>query len=93
MIGPNPAMTIEGRDGHSSHALDAIARLRHRFSFTPREAEVALLLEIRYSNIEIAEELGISRHTARHHVQSVLLKLGVHSRLEARRLMKQRHAS
>lgn len=61
--------------------------LRRRFGFTAREADVALLLVARRSNLEIAEQLGISRHTARHHVQAILLKLGVKSRVTARQLL------
>ena len=83
----------EGHDKEAAHARDIAARLQRRFHLTNREAEVAELLQARYSNIEIAEELGISRHTARHHVQSVLLKLGVHSRVEARKVMKGRPAA
>ncbi len=61
--------------------------LRNRFLLTPREAEVAQLILQRRSNLEIAEQLEISRHTARHHVQSILLKLGVNSRTKARQLL------
>ena len=32
---------------------------------------------------QIAEDLGMSRHTLRTHTQNVLTKLGVHSKLEA----------
>lgn len=53
-----------------------------RFRFTRQESCVALLLALRHSNREIAEALGISLHTARHHTESVLSKLGVHSRRE-----------
>lgn len=35
------------------------------------------------SNVTVAERLGISPHTARHHTQRVLAKLGVHSRSAA----------
>ncbi|HEY5031047.1 MAG TPA: LuxR C-terminal-related transcriptional regulator [Actinomycetes bacterium] len=35
------------------------------------------------SNSGIARELGISVNTVRNHVQNVLTKLGVHSKLEA----------
>jgi DNA-binding CsgD family transcriptional regulator len=50
---------------------------------TPREAEVASLLADGLSNTAVARRLGISPHTARHHTQRVLGKLGVHSRAEA----------
>ena len=64
-------------DGHIQTVSTAAIE---RFGLTPREAEVAALLVRRRTNREIARELGISPHTARHHVESVLAKLGVHSR-------------
>ena len=54
------------------------------FSLTAREARVAGLLAERRSNREIADALGISAHTARHHTERVLSKLGVHSRAGVR---------
>jgi len=54
--------------------------VRVRFGLTRREAEVAVLLARRRSNPEVAEALGISLATARHHVEAVLRKLGVGSR-------------
>lgn len=56
------------------------AVVRERFGLTRREAEVALLAAAGLSNDAIAERLYISPHTARHHVESVLAKLGVSSR-------------
>jgi two-component system nitrate/nitrite response regulator NarL len=50
---------------------------------TRREKELLQLLSEGASSVQIAESLHISRHTVRTHVQSVLGKLGVHSRLEA----------
>lgn len=55
--------------------------LRARYSLTDREVQVAELLAQRRTNAEIASSLGISLHTARHHTESVLLKVGVHSRV------------
>lgn len=54
--------------------------LQERWALTPREAEVALLLCERLSNREIGERLSISAHTVRHHVESILTKLGLTSR-------------
>jgi DNA-binding NarL/FixJ family response regulator len=59
------------------------AYLQFEYGLTTREAEVALLLAEGRSNTAIAAELGISTHTARHHTQRVLAKLGVHSRAAA----------
>ena len=50
---------------------------------TPREVEVLEVLSGGLSNADIAAELGISVNTVRNHVQNVLAKLGVHSKLEA----------
>jgi DNA-binding CsgD family transcriptional regulator len=38
------------------------------------------LLASRASNREIAEQLDVSPHTVRHHVENIFAKLGVHSR-------------
>jgi Response regulator containing a CheY-like receiver domain and an HTH DNA-binding domain len=56
-----------------------------RYGLTDREAQVAGLLVWRRTNAEIASTLGISLHTARHHTESVLLKIGVHSRAAVER--------
>lgn len=56
--------------------------LRHRFGLTKREAEITLLLAAGRSAAQIAEQLYISLHTSRRHVEKILSKLGVHSRAE-----------
>ncbi len=50
---------------------------------TSRELEVLKLVVSGIKNREIAERLYISPHTARHHLHSLLTKLGVKSRLDA----------
>jgi DNA-binding NarL/FixJ family response regulator len=50
---------------------------------TQRELEVLTLLVEGLSGGEIARELSISKNTVRTHIQSILTKLQVHSRLEA----------
>lgn len=50
---------------------------------TPRELEVLGLLGRGMDPTSIAEELGLSVHTARGHVKRILAKLGAHSQLEA----------
>jgi len=52
-------------------------------AFTPREREVLALLARGLPNRDIAEALGISAHTAKFHVNSILQKLGVERRTEA----------
>jgi DNA-binding CsgD family transcriptional regulator len=54
------------------------AQLRDRFGLTRRELEVAHLVGRGASALEIAHALGISTHTARHHLERVRSKLGSH---------------
>jgi DNA-binding NarL/FixJ family response regulator len=53
------------------------------WDLTAREREVLALLAEGASNQAIAKQLGISLATVRNHVQSVIAKLGAHSKLEA----------
>jgi DNA-binding NarL/FixJ family response regulator len=50
---------------------------------TRREREILALLSVGAGNDTIAQRLVISPETARTHIQNLLTKLGVHSRLEA----------
>lgn len=52
-------------------------------SLTPRETEVLELLARGLANKQVAARLGVSEHTAKFHVNSILSKLGVQSRSEA----------
>jgi DNA-binding CsgD family transcriptional regulator len=56
--------------------------VRPALGLTAREAEVARLAARRLTAAEVAAALGISVHTARRHTESVMRKLGVHSRRE-----------
>ena len=52
-------------------------------SLTPRELEVLQLLSLGLANKAIAARLGVSDHTAKFPVNSILAKLGASSRSEA----------
>jgi DNA-binding NarL/FixJ family response regulator len=71
---PAPAPAQRGRDGHAELLLRSLSE---------REREVLALLVRGYSNRRIAETCHLSLNTVRTHVQNVLVKLGVHSKLEA----------
>lgn len=71
------------RSGRNSAHQTQQAYLRLHYGLTAREVEVAILLAQGRSNTAIAKDLAISAHTARHHTQRILAKLGVHSRAEA----------
>jgi DNA-binding NarL/FixJ family response regulator len=57
--------------------------VEHMSRLTQRERGVLGLLAAGADNHGIADALSISPRTARTHVQNLLGKLGVHSRLEA----------
>jgi DNA-binding NarL/FixJ family response regulator len=76
MLGPLLSTLIRRRSDHKD-ALRTVSRL------TPRERAVLAHLVEGAHNDAIAQALVISPETARTHVQNVLGKLGVHSRLEA----------
>lgn len=50
---------------------------------TPRELNVLNELALGHDNLKVAERLGMSPNTVRTHVQNILSKLKVHSKLEA----------
>lgn len=68
------------RAGPEGRGARAPAPIR---SVTGRERDVLRLLAQGRSTAAIAAELGIAPRTARNHVQNILCKLRVHSRLEA----------
>jgi len=76
MLGPLVTQLMDRRRGHES----ALLKLG---DLSPREREVLALLARSSSTVAIADALVISPETARTHVQNILGKLGVHSRLEA----------
>jgi DNA-binding CsgD family transcriptional regulator len=77
------SLPVSGGNGNGAAPVVATLYLEADYGLTPREVEVALLLAEGCSNAVVARQLGISPHTARHHTQRVLGKLGVHSRSEA----------
>jgi len=79
------------RDGSTTKALvDTVQSLRvpasqtgQRSSLTRREVEVLRLMASGANTKALATRLCLSPATVRNHVQNILEKLGVHSRLEA----------
>ena len=76
MLGPLLSGLLR-RKNHQDHAHKQISRL------TRREKEVLVLLAEGADNEAISQVLVISPQTARTHIQNILGKLEVHSRLEA----------
>jgi DNA-binding NarL/FixJ family response regulator len=76
MLGPLLTRLIDRRRDED----EAVSRLSR---LTRREREVLMLVTDGADNLRIARALTISPETARTHVQNILGKLGLHSRLEA----------
>lgn len=78
-------IVVEGSFSQRGAAPDAApVRLRRLVSYlTPRERECLALLTAGHDTARMAATLGVSTTTVRSHVQAVLTKLDVHSRLEA----------
>ena len=75
--GPRPLLVVAVAVPPPSRPAPSPGEVAERLGLTPRQAEVAVLLAGRYSNKEIAAALSVSVHTARHHVEAVLGRLGV----------------
>ena len=76
-------------NGSSVFPAAAVRRLRSGDAdrlpvpITDREIEVLGMLADMYAPAEIGRELGISLHTVRNHIRSILSKLQARSQLEA----------
>jgi DNA-binding NarL/FixJ family response regulator len=77
--------TLTQKRGRQDQALEGISRL------TPREREVLALLAQGQDKATIARRLVISPETVRTHFQNILVKLEVHSRLEAAAFVRRNH--
>ena len=65
------------------HAEESESALVEHEALTPREIEILRMLGSGLTNKEMARLLGISDHTVKFHISSILAKLGVSTRTEA----------
>ena len=63
------------------------AELRRLFKLTPTQARVTRMLLTRRTNSEIAEQMGISIHTARRHVEAVLMRIEAKTRWDVEQVV------
>lgn len=73
---------ILAADREQSTTLRTVEDIRQMHGLTVRETQILEKILQFYSNEEIAEECGISSLTVQKHIQNLLRKLGVGSRLE-----------
>ncbi len=80
-LSPRAAEAVLGRVRERS---EAVAEEDGAFDLlSPRELDVLRLIAHGLENSEIARELNISPRTAKNHVSSILLKLGLPNRIQA----------
>jgi DNA-binding NarL/FixJ family response regulator len=70
-------------DAHATSRVSSAPAAEAGAALTARELEVLRLMADGLGNKGIGAALGISSHTAKYHVASVLAKLDAHSRTEA----------
>jgi two-component system, NarL family, response regulator LiaR len=80
VVDGTPAIVMTTKPPRPSHDPRVDLRIP---TLSNRERELLGLLASGWSNRRIAQECFLSLHTVRTHVQSILVKLGVHSKLEA----------
>ena len=79
----SPAIVAEVMRARAGRHLEDAERARVARTLTQREQDVLRLLARGADSKTIASRLGLSVHTARDHIQSILEKLDAHSRIEA----------
>ena len=76
---PSDGVAVLDHDG--GRLLDSRrAELARRYRLTTREADVALLIASGLPRSQIAQAIGLSAHTVRHHTEAIFRKLNVHTR-------------
>jgi DNA-binding CsgD family transcriptional regulator len=95
---PSPVSRDERADPRIASTADAPLSSRSERSslpglpadLSPREVEVAELLALGHTNVEVAAILHLSVRTIEHHRSRVFRKLGVHSRAGLVRALRER---
>ena len=73
---------IEALRQSMSSATASPSGASRNFGLTQREKQVIALIGAGYTNKDLAQKLGITENTAKHHLTNIFDKLGVSNRLE-----------
>ncbi len=80
---------LQSPDHTVNSARDMPGWFYKKYHLTKREQEVLSLLQQRYGNREIAEQLFISIPTVKFHIQNIYLKIGVNDRVKLLRYLEE----
>ena len=80
-LSANPSLEVLEAPGDADAVVRAVDDSAG--GITPRETEVLGLLADGFANTQIAGRLGISTHTVKFHVESLMRRLGAANRAEA----------
>lgn len=83
LLGDVPGVRLVGAGEQADAVVSGAARADADLALTPREVEVLALMAEGASNKSIARRLGISVHTAKFHVGSLIDKLDAIGRTDA----------
>jgi len=67
----------------ATHSMEVTSEIRSSRPLTWRELQLLMLMTDGLRNHEIADRIGISRHTVRTHLYNIFAKIGARNRLEA----------
>lgn len=73
---------IEALRRSMSSSTASPSGVSRNFGLTQREKQVIALIGAGYTNKDLAQKLGITENTAKHHLTNIFDKLGVSNRLE-----------
>ncbi len=92
-IGVDDALALDATPAPAApHVSTSLAVSRSDFGLTPRELEILRTLAGgRTTNRDLADALSISPKTAGNHIDSILSKMGVHSRVAAVAMANREH--
>lgn len=80
---PGTVRVVTARVGGVALRVELLAAGHRAMPLTGRQAQVAACLAKGLRNAQIADELGISLHTVRRHLEQMFRRLGVNNRKDA----------
>lgn len=80
---PGVVRVVTARVSGAALRVELLAESQHKMPLTGRQAQVAAGIAKGLRNAEIADELGISLHTVRRHIEQMFRRLGVNNRQDA----------